>query len=77
MAGSQIGRLLSRLEDRRFLTGQGRYVDDIDAPGQLHGIVLRSPHGHALIEAIGSEPVRAMPGVRGGMKRFVPAVEAP
>jgi aerobic carbon-monoxide dehydrogenase large subunit len=65
MAGSQIGRSLSRLEDRRFLTGQGRYIDDIDAPGQLHGIVLRSPHGHALIEAIGVEPVRAMPGVRG------------
>jgi hypothetical protein len=52
MNGGHIGRSLRRLEDRRFLTGRGRYVDDIDVPGQLHGIVLRSPYGHALIEGI-------------------------
>ncbi|MGH7096096.1 MAG: xanthine dehydrogenase family protein molybdopterin-binding subunit [Stellaceae bacterium] len=60
-----IGRSLRRLEDRRFLTGAGRYVDDIDAPGQLHGVVLRSPHGHALIDGIEIGAARAMPGVRG------------
>ena len=65
MKGSHIGRSLRRLEDPRFLTGRGRYVDDIDLPGQLHGIVLRSPHGHAAIEGIDAAAARAMAGVRG------------
>ncbi|MGC2413024.1 MAG: xanthine dehydrogenase family protein molybdopterin-binding subunit, partial [Stellaceae bacterium] len=65
MNGGHIGRSLRRLEDRRFLTGQGRYVDDMDLPGQLHAVVLRSPHGHALIEGIDTAAPRAMPGVRG------------
>ena len=43
MIGDHIGRSLRRLEDERFLTGQGCYVDDIAVPGQLHGVVLRSP----------------------------------
>src|SRR6476620_10621487 len=65
MTGDHIGRSLRRLEDERFLTGQGRYVDDISAPGQLHGVVLRSPHGHAVIERIDATAARAMPGVHG------------
>src|SRR5262249_24832871 len=65
MIGDHIGRSLRRLEDERFLPGQGRYVDDIAVPGQLHGIVLRSPHGHARIEGIDVAAARAMPGVHG------------
>jgi carbon-monoxide dehydrogenase large subunit len=65
MNGGHIGRSLRRLEDPRFLTGHGRYVDDIDLPGQLHAIVLRSPYGHAAIERIDTAAARAMPGVRG------------
>jgi carbon-monoxide dehydrogenase large subunit len=65
MNGGHIGRSLRRLEDPRFLTGQGRYVDDIDLPGQLHGIVLRSPYGHAAIEGIDIAAASSMPGVRG------------
>src|SRR6266478_2555432 len=65
MNGGHIGRSLRRLEDSRFLTGQGRYVDDMDLPGQLHGIVLRSPHGHAAIDGIDTAAARAMPGVHG------------
>src|SRR5207248_2904154 len=65
MNEAHIGRSLRRLEDSRFLTGQGRYVDDIDMPGQLHGIVLRSPHGHAAIDGIDTAAARAMSGVRG------------
>jgi carbon-monoxide dehydrogenase large subunit len=64
MDGGHIGRSLRRLEDPRFLTGRGRYVDDVDVPGQLHGIVLRSPHGHAAIDGIDTTAARAMPGVR-------------
>jgi carbon-monoxide dehydrogenase large subunit len=65
MKRSHIGRSLRRLEDPRFLTGRGRYVDDMDLAGQLHGIVLRSPYGHAAIESIDIASARAMPGVRG------------
>jgi aerobic carbon-monoxide dehydrogenase large subunit len=65
MTEAHIGRSLRRLEDSRFLTGQGRYVDDIDMPGQLHGVALRSPHGHAAIESIDTGAACAMPGVRG------------
>ena len=65
MDGGQIGRSLRRLENSRFLTGQGRFVDDIERPGQLHGVVLRSPHGHAVIDGIDIAAARAMAGVRG------------
>jgi aerobic carbon-monoxide dehydrogenase large subunit len=65
MIGDYIGRSLRRLEDERFLTGQGRFVDDIAVPGQLHGVVLRSPHGHALIEGIDATAARVLPGVHG------------
>ncbi len=61
----EIGRSRRRLEDQRFLIGQGRFLDDIDASGQLHGIVLRSPHSHAAIDGVDSAAARAMPGVRG------------
>jgi carbon-monoxide dehydrogenase large subunit len=47
MDGDHIGRSLRRLEDPRFLTGHGRYVDDMGGPGQLHAVVLRSPHGRS------------------------------
>ncbi len=45
MDGDHIGRSLRRLEDERFLTGTGRYVEDFSPPGQLHAVVVRSPHG--------------------------------
>jgi len=60
-----FGRSLRRLEDARFLTGRGRYVDDIDAAGALHLQIVRSPHGHAAIERIDGAAARAMTGVRG------------
>ncbi|WP_135466718.1 xanthine dehydrogenase family protein molybdopterin-binding subunit [Crenalkalicoccus roseus] len=59
-----VGRGLRRVEDARFLTGRGRYVADLQEPGQLHGVVLRSPHAHARIAALDAEAARAMPGVR-------------
>ncbi len=62
---NEIGRSRLRLEDERFLTGKGRYVEDIDEPEQLHGYVLRSPHGHALISGVEASAAVAMPGVMG------------
>lgn len=65
MPDGQVGRSLRRLEDPRFLTGKGCYVDDFAVPGHLHGVVLRSPHGHALIDAIDAARRAAYPGVHG------------
>jgi carbon-monoxide dehydrogenase large subunit len=59
----EIGRSRRRTEDARFLTGKGSYVDDMNEPGELHGHVLRSPFGHALIRSIDIEAASSMPGV--------------
>lgn len=58
-----IGRALLRKEDRRFLTGSGRYIDDIEVPGALHACFVRSPHAHARITSIDLDAARTMPGV--------------
>jgi carbon-monoxide dehydrogenase large subunit len=65
MPDGQIGRALTRFEDDRFLRGKGRFVDDIDVAGQLHAVVVRSPHGHAEIAGIDTAAARALPGVHG------------
>ena len=46
------GRSVRRVEDFRFLTGVGHYVDDFSLPGQVFAHVLRSPHAHAAVERI-------------------------
>jgi carbon-monoxide dehydrogenase large subunit len=58
-----IGKPLRRKEDLRLLTGNGRYSDDVNLPGQAHASVLRSPHAHARIRRIDTAAARAMPGV--------------
>jgi aerobic carbon-monoxide dehydrogenase large subunit len=47
-----IGKALLRREDYRFVTGQGRYLDDVVVPGSLHAHFVRSPHAHARIRSI-------------------------
>src|ERR1700688_3579809 len=58
-----IGKSIPRLEDERFVTGRGRYTNDIPPPDACFAYVLRSPHAHARIRSIGLEPARARPGV--------------
>jgi carbon-monoxide dehydrogenase large subunit len=58
-----IGQPVRRVEDRRFITGRGSYVDDIVMPGQCHGVVLMSPRAHARITSIDTSKARAAPGV--------------
>ncbi|OYX09260.1 MAG: carbon monoxide dehydrogenase, partial [Rhizobiales bacterium 32-66-8] len=60
-----IGASVRRKEDHRFITGQGRYTDDINRPGQAHAYFLRSPHAHAMIRSIDAKAAAAMPGVLG------------
>jgi carbon-monoxide dehydrogenase large subunit len=60
-----IGRSIRRVEDARFLTGRGCYVDDIASPDCLWGHVLRSPHSHATIGRIDVSQAKALAGVHG------------
>jgi carbon-monoxide dehydrogenase large subunit len=64
MTGTRaIGAALLRKEDYRFVTGQGRYLDDIVFPGCLHAHFVRSPHAHARIAAIDCAAARSAEGV--------------
>jgi carbon-monoxide dehydrogenase large subunit len=58
-----IGQPVTRKEDARFLTGQGRYVADIDFVRQAHAVLVFSPHAHARIRAIDKIAAEQMPGV--------------
>lgn len=58
-----ISQPAPRFEDTRLLTGRGRYVDDVDFPGQLHAYVVRSPYAHADIVSIDVADAAAAPGV--------------
>src|SRR6185437_5090204 len=61
---THVGRSVRRVEDARLLTGAGRFVDDVDRPGQLWMRVVRSPSAHATLVAVDTEAARAVPGVR-------------
>ena len=73
-----------RREDSRFLTGRGRYADDLAPREALHVAFVRSPVAHGRIGEIDIEAARAMPGVRGvftaadlaadGMNNAIPAI---
>ncbi|HEY0301921.1 MAG TPA: xanthine dehydrogenase family protein molybdopterin-binding subunit [Rhizomicrobium sp.] len=58
-----VGTPVRRKEDFRFITGQGRYTDDLTKPGQAYAAFLRSPHAHAGIRAIDTAAARLVPGV--------------
>ena len=58
-----VGRSVRRKEDRRLLTGRGKYAADFRLPGLLHGAVLRSPHAHARLGEIRAKAALALPGV--------------
>ncbi|HEV2161261.1 MAG TPA: xanthine dehydrogenase family protein molybdopterin-binding subunit [Stellaceae bacterium] len=60
-----MGQPVRRSEDRRFITGVGRYTDDIVLPRQTVGYVLRSPHAHATIRATDISAALAAPGIVG------------
>ena len=63
MTTQGIGARVRRTEDPRFLSGTGRYVDDLHRPGMVHMAVVRSPHAHARLAAIDPAPALALPGV--------------
>ena len=58
-----VGTAVKRKEDFRFITGQGRYTDDLAKAGQSYAVFVRSPHAHAAIKSIDIKPALAIPGV--------------
>ena len=63
MSGSILGNNVKRVEDPRFLTGEGRFVDDIAQPDALHLALVRSTVAHGTIESIDTDLASSMPGV--------------
>ena len=60
---AKIGDAVKRKEDVRLLTGCGQFSDDMNAQGQLHAVIVRSPHPHAVIRGIDAALALGMPGV--------------
>ena len=58
-----IGQPVTRVEDQRFITGRGRYVDDIELPHLCHGVQVMSPHAHARIKRVDAAKAKAAEGV--------------
>jgi carbon-monoxide dehydrogenase large subunit len=63
VGGKYVGAIVRRREDPRLVTGGGQYVDDLRVAGCLHAAILRSPHAHARLVAVRTEPARRQPGV--------------
>ena len=47
-----VGQPVTRIEDTRLITGQGKFTDDQKLPGMVHGVFARSPYAHAKIISI-------------------------
>jgi carbon-monoxide dehydrogenase large subunit len=62
-AASLIGQPIDRAEDRRFLTGSGKFVDDLKRDGMLHAVLLRSAVAHGRIVRIDASRALARTGV--------------
>src|ERR1700751_473309 len=66
MSNQGIGARIPRKEDRRFITGQGNYTDDIVVKNAAHAEFIRSPPAHARIVRIDATAALSAPGVIGG-----------
>jgi len=58
-----LGSSVKRVEDPRFITGKGRYLDDIKLTGMVHLAILRSPYAHANIRSVDTSKAKTKPGV--------------
>ncbi|ARE40763.1 Carbon monoxide dehydrogenase large chain [Rhodovulum sp. P5] len=58
-----IGASSKRREDKRFLTGRGRYTDDINLAGQAYAVFVRSQVAHGKLNGVDTAAAEAMPGV--------------
>src|SRR5689334_4011849 len=63
MSEQGIGKRVKRREDVRFITGNGRYTDDVNQLGQTYAVFLRSPYPRARIVTIDTAEAKQVPGV--------------
>jgi carbon-monoxide dehydrogenase large subunit len=61
--GRVVGTSVPRKEDRKLVTGNGQFIDNLNLPGQVWLEVVRSPHAHARIASVDLTKARALPGV--------------
>ena len=59
-----IGQRVLRVEDRRFLTGEGTYVENLELPEAMHVTFVRSPYAHARILDVDASAAEALPGTQ-------------
>ena len=58
-----VGQPVRRSEDPKLIRGEGRYTDDVNAPGQAYAVMVRSRDAHGIIRAIDADAAKKMPGV--------------
>ena len=58
-----LGHSRRRVEDARFIRGEGNYIDDLKVDGMIYLDIVRSPYAHAKIKSINDEKALAVPGV--------------
>src|SRR3954470_3886851 len=63
MTTEVLGERIKRVEDPKFITGKGRYLDDIKLPSMAYMAILRSPYANANIRSIDTSAAKSMPGV--------------
>jgi len=63
MSATGIGAAVRRKEDLRFITGKGKFTDDVVRPGETRAVFVRSPHAHAKIKRIDISAAKSLPGV--------------
>ena len=63
MATQTLGASIKRKEDPRLITGEAKYLDDIQLPGMVYAAILRSPYAHAKIKSINKDKAAKVPGV--------------
>jgi len=59
-----VGDSPNKVELKKKLLGQAKYIDDLYRPNMLHGAILASPHAHAKIISYDVEAARSLPGVK-------------
>jgi len=65
MVTKVVGTSIKRREDPRLITGEAKFLDDLQLTGMTYAAVLRSPHAHAKINSIDTSKAKALPGVIG------------
>ncbi len=63
MTTRAFGASIKRKEDPRLITGEAKYLDDIQLTGMAYAAILRSPYAHAKIKGINTKKAAKAPGV--------------